>query len=232
VPTQASSISVPLPIPSGVPAGGIFAQMAAYTTRGSVGVLNVDAVTVDLSTLSTAPVATSGTPGAVQGGPPASLATQSSDNTRGSGVLKSSIRLSSGVTPTPVPIETVARPARQRAELPEVAALAGDGIASGPLSDAVQVNPNPSIDSTAEPTKNPEELVAGEAPAAAASRMELSEADTAETALNDKRIPANLAIYSAGAVTVAVSVSAPGLSSFIRRGQGRYRRRSTVAPRG
>ena len=80
-----------------------------------------------------------------------------------------------------------------------------------------------------EPTKEPAELVAGQALPAVANGLDPGFADTDGTDLNEERAPANLVIYSASWLTVAVS--APGLASMIRRDKGRLRRRSTVVPR-
>jgi hypothetical protein len=89
--------------------------------------------------------------------------------------------------------------------------------------------PAPSINSMTELTKESLELVARRALPAVAIGFDPGGADTGETDLNEQRAPANVVIYSAGWVTVAVS--APGLTSMIRRENGRLRRRSTVVPR-
>jgi hypothetical protein len=227
VPSVPPSTSLPLPIPPGVPAGGIFKQVAAHSTIANLSVLSLDPVAVDLSTSSSASIASTGVTGAVHGGQPASLAAQSATNTLGFGFLKRSLRSWSNSSPRLIPIETAAQIARPRAELPDVTALAAQGVPKNPDSEVFEdANPRPSIDSMTEPMKT-QELATREASSIAVNRIDPGEA---ETALKEKRISVNLAIYSAA--SLVVGVSAPGLTSVIRRGKVKARRRLPGVPGG
>ncbi len=221
------SISIPLPMPPGVPAGGIFKQIAARSTVANVSVLYLDPVAVDGSPVSLAPAASLGVTGAIHGGLPSSLSAQSAANTLGFGLLKSSVRTLSDSPPRLLPNETAARRQRPRAELPDITALSAVGVPRDPVSELVgDANPRPSINSMAEPTK----VLASVAFPPVVNRIDLGEADAAETDLNEKRIPANLVIYSG--ISLIVGISAPGLTSMIRRGDAKAKSRLTVAARG
>jgi hypothetical protein len=216
-------------MPSGIPVGGIFTQIAARSSHASAGVLTVDAVAIDFSTLNAAQVA----PAVVAGGQSASLITQAAGSTPSpGGVLNTPLRLTSNSIPRPKPPQIAKRPAVERAQLPEVIALAAIGNPkTRPVSDVVQAAiPSPSIDSMTEQTTQPEGLAIAEALPFSIRRSEPGDAGTSETDQNEQRAPANAVIYSAGWVTVAVS--APGLASTIRRGRRRVRRRSIVVAKG
>jgi hypothetical protein len=229
--SQPPSISIPLPTPPGVPAGGIFGQVATLSTGSNVSALFLDPVAVDLSTLSSAPVVSSGVAGKIHGGQPHIVATQSATNTLGFGFLKPSLFSSSDSTPRLIPIGTSAKPARQRAELPDVIALAAVAAPKNAASDTQEdADPKAPIDSVTERLKNPEDLVASEASSGAASRINPGDGGRGETKPKDQRIPANLAIYTAASLTV--SVSAPGLTSVIRHDKRWAKRRLTIAPGG
>ena len=151
---------------------------------------------------------------------------------RGFGFLKSSLRSSSDSTRGLIPIETAAKPARPRAELPDVAALAAVAIPKSPVPDLAQgADPRPSIDSMTVPEKMTQELVSLEASPSVMNRIDPADAaDTEKTDRNEKRIPAKIAIYSAA--SLMVGVSAPGLTSVIHHGKAKAKRRLTVVPGG
>ena len=211
---------------------GIFTQIAAHGNDASASVLSVDAIAIDFSTFNTASVTPAVVPAAVAGGQPASLVTQTAAGTLGpGGVLKTAFRLSSNPTPRLKLLDTAKRASLERPELPEVIALAAGGIpTNGPVSEMVQSGiPSPSIDSITEPTTEPQGLVATDSLASVVIGINPNDIDTGEIDLAEQRAPANLVVYSAGWLTVAVS--APGLTSMIRRGRRRVRRYSTVVPK-
>ena len=226
--SQPTSTSLPLPMTQGVPAGGIFKQIAGHSTIANLGVLSPDPVAVDLSTLSSAPMASAGGTGSAHGGHPSSVAAQSATNTLGIGFLKPSIRSSADSSPRPIRIDTAARPARPRAELPDVTALATVAVPMNPVSAVLEdANSRSSSDSTTEPMKKFQDLVAWEASTSAIYPVSPGEA---ETDLYENRIPVNLTIYSAA--SVMVGVSAPSLTSVIRRGKAKARRLLPGGPGG
>jgi hypothetical protein len=220
-PFQPSSVSLPLPMPSGIPVGGIFTQIAAHGNHASVSVLSVDAVAIDFSSLNSAPVTPIVAPAA---GQPAALITQAAGSAPGpGGVLRGSLRLSSNSTPRLKPLEITKRPARERAQLPEVVALESSGIPNnGPVFEMVQ---------SAIPTTKPEALLVSQELPAVDIGIDPGETGTGgQTDRDEQRASADVIVYSAGWVTVAVS--APGLTSMTRRGRRRVRRRPTLLPKG
>ena len=116
--SQPSPISLPLPTPAGVPAGGIFKQMAARAANANLSVLYLDPVAVELSTSGSAPVSPSGIAGTSHGGQPSSLVAQSAKPALDFGYGKASFRSSSDSIPHVIQFKTAARPSRSRAELP------------------------------------------------------------------------------------------------------------------
>jgi hypothetical protein len=228
-PIQFPSISLPLPMPPGVPAGGVFKQIAANSASANVSVLLLDPVAVDPSTVSSGPVTSSSVTGTFHGGPTSALAAQSATNMPGVGFLKSSLRSASDSTRRLIAIDTAANPARPRAELPDVATLAAVAMPKSPVSDLAQdADPRPSIDSMKVPKKTTQELVSREASPSVMNRID--PADTEKTDRNEKRIAAKIAIYSAA--SLMVGVSAPGLTSVIHRGKAKAKRRLTVVTGG
>jgi hypothetical protein len=227
--SQVPSITLPLPMPPGVPAGGIFKQFAVPSSTGPVGVLSLDPVAVDLSPLSTAPALTSGVAAISKGSQPTSLAAQASTTSIRFGVVQPSLISYSESASRTVPIVATVIPGRQRAELPDVFALAPlkaperasvdtPGFADPTLSDG----------SITTPTTMTQWLVALARLSGVAGAAQPGEAETAESEREHTLIPANLAIYSAA--TLTIGVSAPGLTSGIRGGKWRHKQRSNVGP--
>jgi hypothetical protein len=100
-----------------------------------------------------------------------------------------------------------------------------------PVSDLAQdADPRPSIDSMTVPEKTTQELVSREASPRVMNRIDPADADTEKTDRNEKRIPAQIAIYSAA--SLMVGVTAPDLTSVIHRGKAKAKRRLTVVPGG
>jgi hypothetical protein len=226
--TPPTSISVPLPMPPGVPAGGIFKQVAVQTTNANLGVLSLDPVAVDLSPSSFAPAGASGLAVAMHGSQPASFVAQAATTTLRLSTLQSSLGSSLASRLVDVPIELAARPGRQRAVLPDVAALAPEKVPRLPASNAVG-NADPEL-----PNGPIAELtLSAQTPIAAVLSPGMAghgDSGQAETGRKEHRLPAQMAIYSAVSLTVAVS--APGLTSVIRRGRGRDKQRLNVVPDG
>ena len=79
------------------------------------------------------------------------------------------------------------------------------------------------------PTTTTQAMVAWEASPAVMNLSDPGEADTDENDLDQKRISADLAVYSA--TSLMVGVSAPGLTSAIRGGNAKAKRKLSV-PRG
>ncbi|HEX3446996.1 MAG TPA: hypothetical protein VHS97_02015, partial [Isosphaeraceae bacterium] len=109
-----------MPNPPGIPAGGIFRQATAHSSRATAGVLSLDPVAVDLSPSSAGPGVAAG----FRGGQPSSLAAQAVATTLHFGAIQSSLKSSPESTPRTVPIVTAVTPGQQRAELPDIPALA------------------------------------------------------------------------------------------------------------
>jgi hypothetical protein len=226
--TQNPSISLPLPMPPGVPAGGIFKQAAAQFTSAGVGVVSLDPIAVDLSPSNIAPAGSSGLAAAMHGGQSALLVAQGATTTLRLSALQFSPGSSLASHPVEALIETAARPDRQRAELPDVAALAPEDLPEFPVSDAGgYADPKPLDDSMMELALTAQRPVALKLSASVTGH---SDPDESETQRKEHRLRAHLAIYSA--VSLTVGVSAPGLTSVISRGKGRDRRRVNVAPGG
>ena len=226
--TQASSISPPLPMPGGVPAGGIFKQIAAHSTSANVGLLNLDPVASDLSLSSPAATGSSVVPTGIHGGQPASLVAQPATTRLGFRLVTTKMLSSSDSIPDVVPIETPARPGGERAELPEITALASDVVPERAVSELVEFgDPNSSNGSITEPTMRAQEWVVLVPSPGLPIPIDPGKAQMAESDRKERRIPPIFAVYSSALLTVAVS--APGLASMIRRGKGLDRRRPTVA---
>ncbi len=227
--SQVPSITLPLPMPPGVPAGGIFKQFAVPSSSGPVGVLSLDPVAVDLSPLSTAPAVTSGVATISQGSQPTSLATQATTTSIRFGVVQPSLMSPAASASRTVPIVATVIPGRQRAQLPDVFALAPlkaperasvdtPGFADPTLSDG----------SITAPATMTQRLVALMPSSGVAGAAQPGEAETAQNERAHTLIPANLAIYSATSLTIGVS--APGLTSVIRVRRWRNSRRLAVGP--
>jgi hypothetical protein len=207
-----------LPMPPGVPAGGIFNQAANHSIGTNVSVLYLDPVAVDLS--ASTPFGSSGSASAIHGGQSGSLVAQPATTTLGLGNVRPSLISASHSNARLKAIETATRPGRSRAELPDIATLAPDKVPGRPGPNAVgYVDPTPSNSLIADQTNNTQKLTVLVSVPGMAVLMKIDKVQTDELESEKQRISANLAIYSAASLTVGVS--APGLTSMIRRDKRR-----------
>jgi len=207
-------------MPQGVPAGGIFKQVAAH----SFGVLALDPVAVDLAPAST----TAGFTVAAHGGQPPSLATQAGTTAVRFSAFQPSLTSTSDSAPRAASIVSAVTAGRERAELPEVAALAPARVPDRATSDAGGfAGPTLPDDSVTELTATTQELITSTPSPIVAGWVSPADAESIETEREEYRIPANLAIYTAASLTIGVS--APGLTSVIRGGKWHNKRRATGA---
>jgi hypothetical protein len=214
-------------MPPGVPAGGIFKQAATHSTGMTVGVLAADPAAADLSPSSNfAPAASGGGMAAnVSVGQASSPVNQPFKSWRSFDVVTRSTALFSNArSKTPKPIATASTPARQRAILPDL-----DEHAAATM-DAVELakSPAPKIasDSMVETTA-PNQTLAALASVAMGARAERAIAvDPGDTQPATIKIRAGIVIY--GAIVLTVGVSAPGLTSAIRRISSDGQRRRAI----
>jgi hypothetical protein len=221
--TQSPSISPPLPNPAGVPAGGIFRQVAANSFNATVGVLHIDPVASDLSTSGPATVGFSVSALSVYTGQPASLAPQPAPNIIGFRLPRPSLLSSSDSSPVVVSLKTAATAGRERAELPDIAELA---LIDRPVSTASSApeSPDPKVtDASLAALTTSAQEVALPAPPGLPGPIEPGESDTDDIRSARQGTSTNLVIYSASSLSMAAS--APGLASMIRRGKRRDDRR-------
>ena len=217
-----SSISLPLPMPPGVPVGGIFKQVAAHSNSGLASALSLDPVAVDLSPTGSASAVISGVAVAAHDGQSTSLALQAANSTLRFGVVQPSLKLSSGSAPRAVPVETAVTPGRQRAVLPDVAALVPVDDAISPSSDPVGFLDLKLPERAMTELAATMQILVGLAPSSGEWGMiDSGGVSRALTQRDESGIPADLAIYSAASLTV--SVSAPGLTLMIRGGSRRHK---------
>jgi hypothetical protein len=217
---QNSQISVPSPTPPGIPAGGIFQQGSAHANGANISVLYLDPVVVDLSSPSLASASSPRFAAAVTGGQPTSLAAQPAAPTLGLGVVKRLLGPSIDSTQRSVAAATTAARLRQRAELPDVAALAPVVVPETRNADVVgSIAAKPSDDLLSQrPNENEPTIALTAFPGGPLSINQL-EAEFFTNELGEKQLPANMVIYSAA--SLMVGVSAPGMTSLVRRGKRR-----------
>jgi hypothetical protein len=225
--TQPVSISPPLLNPAGVPAGGIFTQVASHSINANVSVLYIDPVASDLSASGPAAVGSSGSALSLYPGQPASLAAQSAPNIIGFRVPRPSLFSPTDSSPRVVLVKTAVPAARERAELPDIAELALIERPLGTVSNPLE-SPDPeSADAALVALTTIAQEVALPAPPGLPSPIDPGESDTADGHRARHRMSTNLVIYSATSLTVAAA--APGLTSMIRSGKRRNNERPTVA---
>ena len=139
------SISPPLPNPAGIPAGGIFRQVAANSLNVTVGVLHIDPVASDLSASGPAVIGSSNSALTVYTGQPASLAAQPAPNTVSFRVPRPSLLSPTDSSPRVVIAKTAATAARERAELPDITELA---LIERPVGDVSNAPESPDPEAT------------------------------------------------------------------------------------
>jgi hypothetical protein len=224
--TQSASISPPLPNPAGVPAGGVFRQVAANSFNATVGVLHIDPVASDLSASGPAAVGFSGSALSVYTGQPASLAAQPAPSIIGFRIPRPSLLSSSDSSPVFVSLETAAAGGRERAELPDIAELALIDRPVSAVSNASE-SPDPkATDASLAALTTSAQEVALPAPTGLPGPIDPAESDTDDGHRARQRMSTNLVIYSATSLSMAAS--APGLTSMIRRGKRRDDRRPSA----
>ena len=124
------------------------------------------------------------------GGPPASLVTQTAGSNPGpGGVLKTAFRLSSKSCAEPKLLDITTRPAVERAQLPEVSAIAASGIPNNePVSELAQsAMPSPSIEAITELTAKPQSLDGEPRLPVAFDGINLNDNNTGETDPDEQR---------------------------------------------
>jgi hypothetical protein len=211
-------------MPPGVPAGGIFKQVAARSASGTFGVLALDPVAADLSLPSTGSGSAAGVAAAVYGGQPTSLAAQAAAITLSDSLVHPKLKSWSKSALNAVPTVIVITTGQERAKLPDVAALVTDHVPEYPSSDAAGFAIAKLADgSMLEPTPSSLSVDALVASRGVAGTVGPGETTTKKTERGESQIPAALAIYSATCLTVGVS--APGLTSVIRGGKWRNKLR-------
>jgi hypothetical protein len=225
--TQPVSISPPLLNPAGVPAGGIFNQVASHSITANVNVLYIDPVASDLSASGPAAVGSSRSALPLSTGQPASLAAQSAPNIIGFRIPRPSLLSPTDSSPRVVLVKTAVPAAPERAELPDIAELALIERPVGTVSNPLE-SPDPkSVDASLVALTTSAQEVALPAPPGLPNAVDPGESDTADGHRARPRMSTNLVIYSATSLTVAAS--APGLTSTIRRGKRRDNERPPVA---
>jgi hypothetical protein len=225
--TQSASISPPLPNPAGIPAGGIFRQVAANSLNAAVSVLEIDPVASDLSDSGPAAVGFPGSALSVYIGQPASLAAQPAPNIIGFRIPRPSLLSSSDSRPVVVSVKTAAVAGRERAELPDITELALIDRPVSTVSNAPE-SPDPkATDASLAALTTTTQEVALPAPPILPGTIDPAESDTDDGHRARQRMSTNLVIYSATSLSMAAS--APGLASMIRRDKRRDDRRQAVA---
>jgi hypothetical protein len=212
-------VTLPSPIPAGVPASGIFKPSADRIGGDSGILLSVDAVAADLSTLGSARVdtrevaaAASGTSLAINQGPIAAP-------TPGSAPAIQAPAAAPGPTLGQSSADAVNTKEQERAVLPDLAAV-------WPAAGSVSPRPSralPDVPANQDGLVTPADVlaVAAKEPVAAANSVavltpvDADSDETAKTLRRERLIVVGLAIY--GAACVTIGVAAPGLTSLIRR---------------
>jgi hypothetical protein len=221
--TQSPSISPPLPNPAGIPAGGVFRQVATNSFNATVGVLHIDPVASDLSVSGPAAVGFLGSALSVYTGQPASLVAQPAPNIIGFRIPRPSLLSSSDSSPVVVSVKTAAAAGRERAELPDIAELALIDRPVGAVSSAPE-SPDPkAIDASLAALTTSAQEVALPAPPGLPGPIDSGESETDDGHRERQRTSTNLVIYSATSLSMAAS--APGLASMVRRDKRRNDRR-------
>jgi hypothetical protein len=221
--TQSASISPPLPNPAGIPAGGVFRQVAANSFNAAVGVLHIDPVASDLSASGPATVGFSGSALSVYTGQPVSVAAQPAPNIIGFRIPRPSLLSSSDSSPVVVSVKTAAAASRERAELPDIAELALIDRPVSTVSSAPE-SPDPkATDASLLALTTSTQEVALPAPPGLPGPIDSGESDTDDGHRERQRTSTNLVIYSATSLSMAAS--APGLASMVRRDKRRDDRR-------
>ena len=221
-PGQAPSISIPLPIPPGVPAGGVFRQIAALSAPASLTAISPDPVAVDSLAYTSPPLATSGSMTAVHAAQPSFIAAQAQSNNLRSSLVPAFARSKLARARTHSPTETAPRPRGQHVVLPDVTALAAAAFSKATVDDKSLAHaPIALADSGAKPLAEPQELVALARPAFVAWQTDPGEDPEVET--DRHKIPADAAIYSAA--SLALGLTTPGLTTIMQRFKKRTIRR-------
>ena len=212
-------VTLPSPIPAGVPASGIFKPSADRIGGDSGILLSVDAVAADLSTLGSARVdtrevaaAASGTSLAINQGPIAAP-------TLGSAPAIQAPAAAPGPTLGQRSTDAVNNRQHERAVLPDLTAV-------WPAAGSVNPQPSralPDVPANQDGLVTPPDVlaVAAKEPVAAANSVAvLTPVDahgdaTANPVRNERPFGAMLASYGAACMTIAVA--APGLTPLFRR---------------
>ena len=230
VPAQNSSISLPSQFAAGVPASGIFKQSTVFSNSANISVLSLDPVAVDLSPPSPLLAVSSGFATAARGAQPNSYAVGPAMTTLRLGDAKTSLVPAHDRSQRSLATGTTSTRIRQRAELPDVAALA-PVVTDSSMADSVgHVAAKASDDVITDGPAKTLQAVSRPALPMGPLRVVVHEAEPSESEREDEQMPANLAIYSAA--SLVVGVSAPGMTSQVRRDTRRSRARSGGGTRG
>jgi hypothetical protein len=230
---QGSPVSIPSSMPSGIPAAGIFKQTTPYPGSANITVLSADPVAVDFLPISSATLGVASASSAVHGGQTPLLAAQTISAPQSFGSVRPLFGALSRTTTLPVSAPAKVRPAQQRAELPDIAAVLPVTV---PDRDShLQLGSADRGQLKGPRAARP--IDAGTLVALAASLIAPVAGDFREaepTGLENEQMkeqtPTTLAIYSAG--SLMIGVSAPGMTSVVRRDKRRPRRLGGDPSRG